>query len=123
MPESNEIFRHRLALRLQGHGAVADFCRKTGLSRSAVDLWLSGDRSPTLKNLDLAASALDVRPWDLIMPEGAQPEARPSQIESLLRKLLAIQEEDPGFLQDISMAIDQMRGTHAQRIRPKATKK
>lgn len=74
MSKASEIFASSLNRELSGYGSIAKFCRDTGFSRNAVEAWLSGDSSPTVANLDRIAEALDLEPWELIKPEGADQE-------------------------------------------------
>lgn len=76
MGKSWEVLRNRLLMYLSPHGAVSEFCRKTGLARSGVDRWLlpkeKGGGSPNIENLDAIADALGITPWDLIKPENEE---------------------------------------------------
>lgn len=96
-----------LSSRLSEHGARADFCRKSGISRAALEFWLASDRIPRLDQLDRIAAALGVQPWELLKPEEALPtppkptptvegltdviKSQEKEIEALKRELRAIE--------------------------------
>lgn len=65
MGKSAEIFLKRFKEAMTPHGAVAEFCRKAGLSRTAVDNWLKGG-VPSIENIDKIADALGITPAELI---------------------------------------------------------
>ncbi len=89
MIESLELFHSRLAERLKAHGAVAEFCRKTGFSRSLVDRWIDGVGAPALDSLDKVAHGLGVPAWELIKPEG-DPLAQRMSKSALVGEIVVI---------------------------------
>jgi transcriptional regulator with XRE-family HTH domain len=72
-----DVFRKKLATALGGYGAKSEFSRKTGISRTVLDRWLSGDNSPTLETLERAAQGLGLQSWELIKPDAALPTPQP----------------------------------------------
>lgn len=71
MADSTKLFSQQIGKALEPHGAVAAFCRKTGFNRETVDRWIEEEASPTLRNLDKVAVALERDAWDLIRPREA----------------------------------------------------
>ncbi|TXH13498.1 MAG: XRE family transcriptional regulator [Hyphomicrobiaceae bacterium] len=71
MSKSFELFRAKLANRLENFGAKSEFCRKTGIARSLLDKWLNGESNPSLEILDKAAGGVETQPWQLICPDDA----------------------------------------------------
>lgn len=73
MPSLWESLRNRL-LALRGtHGAVAEFCRKSGYPRQTVEAWLSGQSVPSADKLDPIAEALGISLAGNLPATAAQP--------------------------------------------------
>ena len=72
MGKASESFKKRIAAATGPHGALSDFCRKTGLGRNTVERWIFEGVSPTLENLERAAEGMGMQAWELIKPEDAQ---------------------------------------------------
>ena len=89
MRKSADLLSKRLNILLASHGAVADFCKKTGFSRTAVETWRDGESSPTLKNLDVIAESLGVDPLKLLDAETI-PESIPGNLLPALLEIAAI---------------------------------
>lgn len=88
MGNSWELLRKRLLLLRDHHGAVAEFCRKTGLNRQTVENWLDGKSAAGIENLDRIAGALGREPWQLLAPTGTPGAGVPPDIlEALARAL------------------------------------
>ena len=93
MPDSTKIFSRKIGAALAPHGAIATFCRETGLHRETVDRWIEGKSSPTLRNVDAAAKGIGAKPWDMIKPdEIAVPR---DEIRQAVREELAAQRMQP----------------------------
>ena len=80
MKPVDNAFIRILRDRLSEYGAVSEFSRKSGFSRTTVDNWLSGKASPTVESLAAIAAALELEPWELLKPPGEDP-----QLEELIR--------------------------------------
>lgn len=63
-----DIFREKLRSALSQYGAVSEFCRQTGIGRTAVDRWLKDEGGPSIESLDKIAEALGTTPDQLIKP-------------------------------------------------------
>jgi transcriptional regulator with XRE-family HTH domain len=61
-----ELLKKRLSEAFDKHGAVADFCRKTGFSRGAAENWRQGTQVPTVDKLGPIAEALGTTPAELL---------------------------------------------------------
>lgn len=81
-------FRNRLetAVGLATDGNQSELARRLGVSRSAVNQWLSGQTEPTAANAVLLARLAGVRPEWLIL--GEEPKLAPKVDPNLLMKLL-----------------------------------
>lgn len=107
MDKASELFRKRLNEALEPRGAVADFCRKTDFARNTVEGWLAGTASPSIRNLEVAAEALNTDPWELIKPEDTA--APKPQLIDLLRVLTSV--DNPEVLGSfIEGSLDLARG-------------
>lgn len=78
MRKSTDLLISRMASAFEPHGALAEFCRKTGFPRKTVENWLQGTTIPTTA-LDSIAEGLDMSPWDLIKPDA--PDLPPTALE------------------------------------------
>jgi transcriptional regulator with XRE-family HTH domain len=68
-----EIFKKRFADAMAPRGSRADFARKTGMSRTGIDAYISGESTPSIASLDRIADALDTTPQALIAPSEEPP--------------------------------------------------
>ena len=93
MDKTVELLITYLQGHLSKHGDIADFCRKTNISRPTVDRWFKGERTPDLEALTKAAKYFGIQPWELLQPEGAIPTPAPqSPTVEALTKVIADQE-------------------------------
>jgi transcriptional regulator with XRE-family HTH domain len=67
--KSAKLLVNRIKGALSEHGAVSDFCKKTGISRTAVNSWLDGKTVPSLGNLDAIADYFRVSAQELVSSE------------------------------------------------------
>lgn len=72
MSNASEVFSKKLGDLLAPHGAVTEFCKKTGLNRATVDNWLHGRTPPNVSKLQEVADALGVEPWEMIHPRPSE---------------------------------------------------
>ena len=117
MTKLSNLLRNRLKAALDRRGAVAEFVRKVGVSRTGVENWLAGKSSPNIENLESIAEALGVQPWELIKPEGALPTPAPESpaVEPLLEAVRRLEarvrelEKSPShpLVKDKPVAIDE----------------
>jgi transcriptional regulator with XRE-family HTH domain len=63
-----DILRNKLIALRDQYGAVADFVRKTGFSRTTVENWLDNKNIPNVETLGKIAFGLNCEPWELIKP-------------------------------------------------------
>ena len=66
MPNISKHISIFLAKRLDGYGKKADFCRRSGISRSNLDAWLSGESAPALETFAKIMETLKIEPWELV---------------------------------------------------------
>jgi transcriptional regulator with XRE-family HTH domain len=125
MVKSWDVLRNRLIQSLTAHGAVSEFCRKIGVSRTAVDKWLKNQSSPNIENLDAIADALNSKPWDLIKPE-SEPLQKPHSLQDCLtavnnaalgksQSISPTKEEDPVMQEILSLlaSLNESKRMHA----------
>lgn len=94
MNKSADLAIKKLKKLLEPRGAKADFCRKTGIARSLLDIYLAGGSRPGLDQIDKFAEALGIQSWELIKPDGAIPTpAQESPTVESLTKIIAEQEK------------------------------
>jgi len=86
MAKSWNLLRKRLIASLEPYGAVSEFCRKTGFSRTAVDNWMNNVAIPNLEHIDKIADALGYRP-DQLISEGGHPIHKAHTMEDCYRTL------------------------------------
>lgn len=91
------LFAKRLNEQLAPHGAVSEFCRKTGFARATVDRWLAAERAPELEQLEFVAQALGKEPWQLIAPEKMANPHEPV-LRELFTRLLAMEQDQLDML-------------------------
>jgi hypothetical protein len=65
MSDSANLLLKRLQSAVEPHGALAEFCRKSGLPRKTVENWLNGTTIPTTA-LDAIAVGMETTPEDLL---------------------------------------------------------
>jgi len=70
--KSAELLVNVIEKKVKPYGAASEFCRKTGISRTALEKWLKRQSIPTLNTLDKIAEAEALEPWQLIKPDGAE---------------------------------------------------
>lgn len=104
-----DTFRNKLNSLLEPHGAIGEFSRKTGFSRTAIETWRDGETTPTLKYLDQIAEKLGKDPVDLL---GIEKEA-PTVESGLLPALLEIASFLPALDDDEVEAIRSMARRYA----------
>jgi transcriptional regulator with XRE-family HTH domain len=116
MAKSWDLLRNRLKKALSPHGAVSEFCRRTGFARSGVDRWMHNENIPKLDNLDVIAEGLGVNPWDLIKPESIPqlqlpkptPEEALEVLTEIVRKVEAMEKSREFVPEDIAKKLHQL---------------
>lgn len=71
--DASDTFREWLIEVTDPHGAIADLCRDTGLSRRAIEKWRDGETSPTIENLERLTAAKKLQPWQVLKKGGTDP--------------------------------------------------
>lgn len=127
MADSLEHFYHVLRTKLSAHGAVADFCRKTGITRSQVDGWIrDGVGAPGIDRMDLIASGLGIEPWELLKPPRAPAPTADSRLAlfgAIVSRLAALNEPQLRFLLPyVDSAIEIQGAGQRQELRDKNRK-
>lgn len=115
MSKSSETFINFLKGALLGHGAVSEFCRKSGFARPTVDRWLKGENSPTLENLERIAAILDKPVPEMLSPSYAFGKSDPILRELFSRLLAMEQDQLEALLTHVriqSKVLDELRSTH-----------
>jgi transcriptional regulator with XRE-family HTH domain len=77
MSKSWDLLRKYLESLATTRGFKADLARKMGISRSQMQTYLDGERTPGLDMLDRFAEALGTQAWELIKPDAALPTPQP----------------------------------------------
>ena len=92
MSNTADLIINRLREAFQQHGAVAEFCRKSGLPRRTVDNWMAKRSYPGLDSLDAIAKGLDLQPWELLKPPTTSQlqEAGPKLVDPDASRLAAL---------------------------------
>lgn len=96
----HQFVRDRLPARM----TVAEFSRKTGISRSQVDGWIkNGVGSPGIDMLEKIAEALDCDPRHLLMPPDAQaPETKESILGALIIDAATLEKNELSHVRDLA---------------------
>lgn len=113
MNKTLELFRKRLLERLTPHGAVAEFCRISGISRSSVQRWEEG-AAPTLDLLEPIARGLGTTPWELLKPEAAASAVKPTReslLGSIILRIAGLNQDELGSVVHALEAIEGLRAT------------
>lgn len=100
MPTLTDSFSKWISERVSRHGAIGEMAKHAGVSRSAIEDWRDGIRTPTLETLDRVAAALGVPAWELIWP-GTDPVSSVTSRQDVRRLLTALAAVDEPQLSDL----------------------
>lgn len=114
MSDSAALLLDKLRAAVEPHGALAEFCRRSGFARRTVENWLNGTTIPTTA-LDAIAAGLDTTPSALLAESKplrlvAPADTRLALFGGIVSRVAAFDESQLRFLLPYVDAASEMGG-------------